>query len=741
MNNRRSAIGRTFVAGLASLLVLASVPAVFGQSAEPQPVRIMEHEQTGTGEFQVRVSGRTAMISGGDALIEIDVPPGVPLDRTTVSLNGQDVTHLFEPASGTRSLLGLLTDLRPGDNLVTVAEEDGAEGNSLALTNWPIEGPIFSGPHEAPYVCMTHLFELPVTGGTLGPALDENCSIATRVDYIYRTTGDEFRALADPSTRPADLAHTTTNDGRDVAYIVRVETGTVNRAIYRFSVLHDPMADPEPGPLNRPAGWNGRLIYTFGGGCPGGWYIQGARTGGVLDPHMLSQGFAVASSSKNVYGNNCDDVLSAETLMMVKERFSERYGAPAHTIGWGSSGGAHQVHLISHNYPGLLDGVIAASSFPDVPTASVNMQGFGTRLLYHYFTETSEEQWTREQQVAVAGLPSYETLETQATRGDRLNPRGVCDPAVPAELYYDPVTNPRGARCTPYDHQVSSYGRDPSTGFARRPLDNVGVQYGLDALNDDTIGKDQFLDLNERIGGIDIDTNFTAERTVADSIAIRRAYEYGRILSGGGGLASTPIIDYRAYSDDRPGDVHMRFHSFSTRERLKQVNGHANNHVMLHEDYSYGGFSTSSPLNREALGQMDLWLLNLAKDASDAPRAEKVVHAKPTDLVDSCLAPGGERIRETQLYREGACDGHFPSHASPYLVAGMPVANNIVKCQLKEVDPSDYTVRFTSTEMERLRGIFPDGVCDYTRPGVEQRPVAGTWLSFGPAGAGTEGAP
>ena len=35
------------------------------------------------------------------------------------------------------------------------------------------------------------------------------------------------------------------------------------------------------------AGWNRRLIYTFGGGCTGGWYRQGPSTGGVLDDFML----------------------------------------------------------------------------------------------------------------------------------------------------------------------------------------------------------------------------------------------------------------------------------------------------------------------------------------------------------------------------------------------------------------------------------------------------------------------
>ena len=46
---------------------------------------------------------------------------------------------------------------------------------------------------------------------------------------------------------------------------------------------------PEPG-------WNGRLVYTFGGGCNVG-YHQGATTGGVLNDLFLSQGYAVATSA------------------------------------------------------------------------------------------------------------------------------------------------------------------------------------------------------------------------------------------------------------------------------------------------------------------------------------------------------------------------------------------------------------------------------------------------------------
>jgi len=67
---------------------------------------------------------------------------------------------------------------------------------------------------------------------------------------------------------------------------------------------------------------------------------EASDPGGVDDDVMLRQGYAVASASLNVFGNNCNDLLSSETIMMVKERFIENYGVPLFTIGTGGSGGA-----------------------------------------------------------------------------------------------------------------------------------------------------------------------------------------------------------------------------------------------------------------------------------------------------------------------------------------------------------------------------------------------------------------
>ena len=51
-------------------------------------------------------------------------------------------------------------------------------------------------------------------------------------------------------------------------------------------------------------------------------------------------------------------------------------------------------------------------------------------------------------------------------------------------------------------------------------------------------------------------------------------------------------------------------------------------------------------------------------------------------------------------------------------------------CRRKPIDPSDYRVTLSPAEHRRLALIFPDGVCDWTRPGVGQQPLQDTWLTF-----------
>ena len=124
----------------------------------------------------------------------------------------------------------------------------------------------------------------------------------------------------------------------------------------------------------------------------------------------------------------------------------------------------------------------------------------------------------------ITGFGNLATMTSVDEGAGRIQVTEHCPPSLSKNLVYDPATNPRGARCTVYDHAVNVYGRDAATGFARRPLDNVGVQYGLAALNRGAITTAQFLDLNEKIGGYDNDGNRVPRRTVGDPAAIRAAF-------------------------------------------------------------------------------------------------------------------------------------------------------------------------------------------------------------------------
>ena len=63
-------------------------------------------------------------------------------------------------------------------------------------------------------------------------------------------------------------------------------------------------------------------------------------------------------------------------------------------------------------------------------------------------------------------------------------------------------------------------------------------------------------------------------------------------------------------------------------------------------------------------------------------------------------------------------------------MAGGDDYNDIVKCQLKPLDRADYDgVTFTDEQWAQLQSAFPDGVCDWTKPGVgQQRNLS--WLTY-----------
>ena len=698
------------------------------------------------------LSSRPDLVSGGDALVEVIAPAGVSLSQLRLTLNGKDVTGLLRENADTRTFRGVIGGMTIGDNALRVVINPTQSSSvragkalqaNLNVTNYPITGPILSGPHLTPYECRT------VESG-LGQPLDANCSAQQKIEYFYRTSGNTFRPFDPNGPRPADLVNTTTNDGKTVPYIVRVDSGTINRSIYRIAILDDPKPSvaaapppqgrafttrPEP-PSNSTApeatppwapgpGWNRKLAVSFGGGA-GTQYNQGVNQATApLNNVYLSRGFAFMISTELVNQQHGNAVLQGEALMMLKEYFIERYGAPKWTVGYGGSGGAIQQLLITEIYPGLLDGIQPSLSFPD---STMHTPDCG--LFQNFWRKADPATWTDAKKTAVEGYTKGTCAAWERTfvpvytatnaRGCALND---------ASKIYDPVKNPTGARCTVQDMRVNIYGRNPATGFARKPQDNVGLQYGLGALNTGEISVDEFLDLNEKMGGNDIDGKFISERSVGDPIAIRATYESGLMNSGGGGLANVPILHSRGYTD-AVGDIHDRHRDLTIRARLEKANGRSDNQVIWVGPARQRDQAGGADLTSLSVDTMNKWLDNMAADP--APLSiDKVVRNKPAEAVDAYWDGAGKRFVEKATFAgKGGFNTMYPVHSEPRMVAGAPLTNDVLKCQLKPINYADYKVTFTVAQKARMSSIFPSGVCDFSKPGVEQVPLKSTYRRY-----------
>jgi hypothetical protein len=668
------------------------------------------------------LSTRPDTVSGGNVLVQVEDVHG----DLTVSAGGRDVSDAFTVDGDVA--VGLVEGLAEGESVVEAESSDGAAG-SLAVVNHPVTGPIFSGPHLEPYACTT------VENG-LGEPLDEDCSAATVVRWSYVTTAGAVAPLADPAQLPADVA-TTEIDGATVPLVVRTESGTIDRGVYWLHVL-DP--DPTAGTWDRSA-WNGTLVYRFGGGC-GTTYSQGSvigdtgtAAGPFLDLELLRQGYAQATNTLNTFQVQCNDVLSAEAALMTRERFAEGFGVPTHTVGEGGSGGAIQQLLIAQNYPGIIDAVVAALPFPDALSIAPGVVDCG--LLQRFYRTPAGAAFTEAQRAAVNGHLVSATCgawETSFLGG--INPTDGC--SLPPEQVYDPVANPDGARCTLQDSAVNLVGVDPDTGFARRPIDNVGVQYGLAALQDGVISVDQFLDLNEAIGGYDIDGVPVPERMVADPDDLELLFRTGRITTGGG-LTQVPVFLLNLYTDPL-GDIHDRFRAFTIIDRLRPEDGERPPNVVLWtvpggDDLVQSLLGAAGQDTRVQLVELAVgWLEGL--DDLDVPVDERtpddLAEARPADAVDVCITPDGERLTGgDELYDDGTpCTTAYPVRGDSRIAGGGPLDGLAGKCALADVDPESYGVALTEEQEARLRAVFRDGVCDDDEPPVGVAELQGTWLDF-----------
>jgi Tannase-like family of unknown function (DUF6351) len=717
--------------GCASIAVAAMLAAC--SSVAPAPTFDVKVDDAaaakaaGPGKIEVKVlSSRYDLVSGGDALVEIKASEGAKASDLRVTLNGRNLVTPLKFDQPSNALRGVVTGLDTGGNWL---QATGLSGYTVSqpLINHPITGPILSGPHMKPFECRTK-------ESGLGEPTDENCSAPTRYDWFYKSTqpaaagegpgqASQFKPLANPKQRPADVAMTTTIDGKTVPYIVRVESGVINRAVYRIAVLDDPATDGfQPN-----EGWNSRLGFTFGGGC-GTQYNQGTnQANSILSDLYLARGFAYVNSTELVNQQHCNQVLQGETLMMLKEHFVEAYGVPKWTVGTGGSGGSIQQMVITQMYPGLLDGLQPSLSFPDS-----SMQTADCGLLQNFWRSKDGKKWSEEKKSAVEGYSpgtcgSWErsfvrTIQAAFADGCALNDKS---------LVYDPKKNKAGVRCTTQEMRVNVYGRDPKTGFARRPIDNIGIQYGLQGLNEGKISVDEFLTLNEKVGGNDADGGFTSKRTVGDAAAISAIYASG-LFNTFKNLDTVPMLHYRSYNDTlTPGDIHDRHRDLTIRARLEKATGSSANQVIWVADRAQArGRPATVNLAPIALETMTKWLDAMAADPAPLTPA-KVVKNKPADAVDAYWTPDGKRVNEVASWDPSTSwNKTYPVHVEPRIVAGAPVSNDIMKCQLKAVDVSEYKVKFTKAQAAKLKKVFPDGVCDWSKPSVGYSFIKGAYQRY-----------
>jgi hypothetical protein len=732
------------------------------------------------------VSSAPEWVSGGDARVAVSGSTSL-LGDAQLRLNGEPVDlSRFEIRDG--ALEGVVDGLQEGDNTLLVRHPDHGTLARLTLTNHPVEGPMFSGPHQYPFVCTTvsELGKQPLvdTDGEEGFPVRDNednliglsrdCGLEPYTEYWYRTTGDQYKPLPEGDSRPADMATTMLTDGREVDFVVRWERGTINRFIYSIAMLAD--AGEEEGSLDTGL-WNGRLMYRFQGGVGIG-HTQGSMDYNrrALQPDVLGQGYAIIYSTGTRMSEHYNMQVGGETALMVKERFVEEYGEPLYTVGLGASGGAIQQYVYAQNHPGLIDAAIPVQSYPDMVTQTIHIGD--CELLEHYMdvTDQGNEKWeTTTNRTWLVGLnatddvpdPLYDAKQLLGYGGAPGSTecveswRGLTP--LTMNPFYGQADNqdqmqPPGLMATVnwshYDDLRNIYGVD-GDGYPNTLFDNVGVQYGLQALLDGNITEEEFLSLNEQVGGwkdqkdmvqegfpflyseedvmgdpslfdpwsrrnmiLSADPAVPAPRTEGSMQAMNGAYTSGMVFHGDSG--GIPIIDWRPYLEHEL-DMHNVHQSFVVRQRMEEFAGHADNQVIWFTDARPEEDFSHVPM---ALEVIEDWMANIRANPN-----QSVADNRPALAQDSCFATDGTLIARGDDVWDGAlddapagaCTSEFPIYTTSRIVAGAPTEGDVFKCGLKPVATalSDGTYgdwEPDGDQIARLNAIFPGGVCDYSQP-------------------------
>jgi hypothetical protein len=703
--------------GVLAAFVLALPGAA--QAAKPVTIKVL--------------STRADLVSGGDALVRVTLPAGVKASSLKLTAGKRNVTHVLHRMSS-RTLEGLVTRL-PNRRTALVARSRGAAAR-LYVTNHPNGGPIFAGPQLKPWTCQAG-------------AKDAKCDQPPSFRFVYKSTdGSAGFKDYDPKNPPGDVARTTTDKGVKVPFIVRTERGYIDRDQYEISTLFQP--GKKWAATSPQKQFDHKLLITHGVSCgvdhvtgtapsttnSGVSIAQGVALNGDANTAAeaaLGRGYAVMSNALDYSGHNCNVALQAESLQMTKEHLIDRYGTLRYTIGTGCSGGSLAEQQIANAYPGIYQGILPTCSFPDAWSTATQFMDYHQTL--RYFSDPTlwapGVVWTEQQMAQVQGHISI--TNSKVSDSAQFHVAVPTDPCkgVTDQQRYDPNTNPGGVRCDIQDAAINLLApRLPDVwtpqekqighGFAGLPMDNVGVQYGLAALKAGEITPAQFVDLNQKIGGLTVDVQQKAQRLTADEPALRNAYRTG-LINETNNLNRTAVIDCRGPD---PGAFHDAYRAFALRARLDREHGNHANQLIWEGPELIAG-DTHCEYN--SFLAMDRWLSSVEKDKKPGTVARKVARDKPADLTDRCYDGNGDKLTD-DLCGQAV----VPTYGTPRTVAGDAITTDHNKCRLKPFSKSDYgtvAALFTGAQLNQLEQLFAGGVCDFSKAAVAQQKTI-PWLTY-----------
>jgi hypothetical protein len=636
---------------------------------------------------------------------------------------------------------GLVTGLQPGANVLSA--KAGGETAQGTIVDHPIGGPVLAGPQIQPWRCKN-------PGAT-----DAQCDAPTTYTWEYKSAVTGQLEAYEPSSPPPPetIAKTTTEDGQTVPFIVRTETGYQDRDQYKIAVLYQPgmpWAAWAPQPQ-----WAHKLLITHGASC-GIEHASGTAPSVTSDEvgvpgttatdsptTALGMGFAVMSTALDNAGHNCNIATEAESLIIAKEHLIDRYGTLRFTIGTGCSGGSLVQQQVANAYPGVYQGILPQCSFQD--SWSNAQEIVDQHLTLKYFEEPTQWgtgiAWTPTQIGAVQGHPNPgNAVIFNAVYWEELaNPVKTCAGVEPGEAY-NAETNPAGPRCTLADYMINVFGPRAEAswgavehalghGFAGRPIGNVGVQYGLKALEEGAISPAQFVDLNTKIGGVNIDDVPTKTRTAADQPALQNAYRSGAVDEANN-LKDVAIIDLRGPD---PGAFHDAYRSWSMRARLERDEGHFPKNDVIW--FGPAPLIGSPTYTTEGLQTMNRWLDAVEADKRRASLEAKIAEDRPAEAHDRCVPSEAAEgyVQEVELPGVGkVCQSPVVEtrFSTPRVVAGEAITTDTQECQLKPLRRSDYyPVQFTEEQWKAIEQAFPGGACDFSKPGIGQQPTI-PWQTY-----------